>query len=435
MGGFFVLNMRKNISSRHRMCNYKKSLLYPLIKTAHIMVSELNRKTSINSQLSKGNNEINQFQKKFNNYLDAILEVFQSVNTEMDNLTIYNVLLDRLATQLEIDCAALLLMTPANVLVYTAGRGFRTKTIRNSRVGIGESLAGRAAEERQIIYFSDLSSNNIRPAFRKLMNAEGFIAYLAIPLVAENMVKGVMELFHRAPLKLDTEWMQFLTIMAEQTAAAIHKAEMTHNQKRANQELEVAYGATLEAWAQALELRDRETAGHTQRVMELSLRLSTKLGIPEETLVHITRGALLHDIGKLVIPDKILQKTGPLEESEWVVMREHPNFAYELLKPIDYLEPAIDIPYCHHEKWNGSGYPRGLKKDEIPFPARIFTVVDVFDALVTKRPYRPAWSRDKALEYIDIKSGEEFDPLVVGAFFEILEEDKSSTEPVKVNDR
>jgi len=192
---------------------------------------------------------------------------------------------------------------------------------------------------------------------------------------------------------------------------------------------------TVLALANAMDVRDTYTIDHSQRMAVLAEKTGRLLGGTESELETLRWAALLHDIGKLVIPDKILQKTGPLEESEWVVMREHPNFAYELLKPIDYLEPAIDIPYCHHEKWNGNGYPRGLKKDEIPFPARIFTVVDVFDALVTKRPYRPAWSREKALEYIDIKSGEEFDPLVVGAFFEILEEDKSSTEPVKVNGR
>jgi len=169
-------------------------------------------------------------------------------------------------------------------------------------------------------------------------------------------------------------------------------------------------------------LRDKETEGHTQRVTELTLKLARAMGLTNSDLVHIRRGALLHDIGKMGVPDGILFKEGPLTEEEWKIMRQHPRFAYEMLSPIEYLRPALDIPYCHHEKWDGSGYPRGLKGEEIPLAARLFAVVDVYDALTSDRPYRPAWPRQKTLEHIRQLSGSHFDPQVVETFMELLAE-------------
>ena len=187
--------------------------------------------------------------------------------------------------------------------------------------------------------------------------------------------------------------------------------------RQANRELAEAYNATLEGWSRALEMRERETAGHSLRVVDLTLQLAKSLGVKGEQLQHIRRGALLHDIGKMGIPDNILLKPSSLSEDEWVVMRQHPLYANELLKPIYYLEEAVDIPYCHHERWNGEGYPRKLKGEEIPLAARIFAVVDVFDALTSDRPYRPAWTLEAALRYIREQSGKLFDPKVVDAFF------------------
>ena len=187
--------------------------------------------------------------------------------------------------------------------------------------------------------------------------------------------------------------------------------------QQANRELGEAYNATLEGWSRALEMRERETAGHSLRVVDLTLQLAKALGVGEGKLQHIRRGALLHDIGKMGIPDSILLKPSSLSEDEWVVMRQHPLYANELLKPIYYLEEAVDIPFCHHERWNGEGYPRQLKGEEIPLAARIFAVVDVFDALTSDRPYRPAWTLDAALRYIREQSGKLFDPGVVDAFF------------------
>lgn len=186
-------------------------------------------------------------------------------------------------------------------------------------------------------------------------------------------------------------------------------------------ELVQAYDHTLEGWSRVLELRDKETEGHTMRVAKLTMELADLLGLEGESLIHIHRGAILHDIGKMAIPDAILMKEGPLTEEEWVIMRRHPSFAYEMLSPIEYLHPALEIPYCHHEHWNGGGYPRGLRGEEIPLAARIFTVVDVWDALISNRPYRKAMSRAQALEEIKAGVGTHFDPVVAQAFIELIQ--------------
>jgi putative nucleotidyltransferase with HDIG domain/PAS domain S-box-containing protein len=191
--------------------------------------------------------------------------------------------------------------------------------------------------------------------------------------------------------------------------------------KQANQELAHAYDATLQGWSRALELWESETAGHSQRVVSMTLELAGALGMPEEDMVHLRRGALLHDIGKMGVPDSILRKPGPLSSDEWVVMRMHPTFANQVLEPIDFLGRAREIPYSHHERWDGSGYPQGLAGEDIPLGARIFAVIDVWDALISTRPYRPAWSHAAARAYIQEQSGKQFDPRVVGAFLAMLE--------------
>jgi cyclic di-GMP phosphodiesterase len=190
--------------------------------------------------------------------------------------------------------------------------------------------------------------------------------------------------------------------------------------REANAQLLSAYEATIEGWSHAMDLRDRETEGHSQRVTQLTVKMSQALGLGNDDIMHIRRGALLHDMGKIGVPDAILHKPGTLTDEEWVLMRKHPQFAYDMLYPIEYLRPALEIPYSHHEKWDGTGYPRGLKGEEIPMAARIFAVVDVWDALTSDRPYRPAWSEEEALKYIREQSGKHFDPNTVDLFFKSL---------------
>ncbi len=209
------------------------------------------------------------------------------------------------------------------------------------------------------------------------------------------------------------------TTLAGQAAIAVENAALLEDLRLSNNGLAEAYDTTIEGWSRALDLRDKETEGHSQRVTELALRMVHKMGIDDEQCVHIRRGALLHDIGKMGVPDSILLKPGSLTEEEWIVMRKHPVQSYELLSPISFLKPALDIPYCHHEKWDGTGYPRGLKGEEIPLAARIFAVADVWDAMRSKRPYRAAWPEEAVCEHIQSLSGTHFDPQVVEAFLDL----------------
>ena len=214
--------------------------------------------------------------------------------------------------------------------------------------------------------------------------------------------------------------MDFLETLGRQAAIALDNANMFSELQRSNAELVVAYDATIEGWSHALDLRDRETEGHTQRVADLTERLAHTMGMSDAELVHIRRGALLHDIGKMGIPDQILHKPGSLNEEEWEIMRQHPKLAYDMLSPVVYLHPVLDIPYCHHENWDGTGYPRGLKGEQIPLSARLFSVADVWDAITSDRPYRPAWGYEKAVEYIKSESGKKFDPQVVAIFLRMI---------------
>jgi HD-GYP domain-containing protein (c-di-GMP phosphodiesterase class II) len=254
----------------------------------------------------------------------------------------------------------------------------------------------------------------------QLLIGEEFVGYSAVPLLVKGQVKGVLEIFHRQSLDPQPEWLDFLEAMAAQAAIAIDNATLFNDQQRSNIELALAYDVTLEGWSRALDLRDKETEGHTQRVTEMTVRLARAMGVGEAELVQIQRGALLHDIGKMGIPDAILLKPGPLTDAEWEIMRRHPVYAYELLSPIAFLKGALDIPYCHHEKWDGTGYPRGLKGEQIPSSARIFAIVDVWDALRSDRPYRAAWGEERVREHIRSLSGTHFDPKVVKAFLGLV---------------
>jgi putative two-component system response regulator len=192
--------------------------------------------------------------------------------------------------------------------------------------------------------------------------------------------------------------------------------------REANAQLLNAYEATIEGLSHALDLRDRETEGHSRRVTELTLKLAHAQEMSDEQIMHLRRGALLHDMGKIGVPDSILHKPATLTQDEWAIMRKHPQFGYEMLSSIEYLHPALDIPYAHHEKWDGTGYPRGLKGEEIPLSARLFAIADVWDALTSDRPYRSAWSEEEALAYIKEQSGKHFDPQVVELFFKTIKE-------------
>jgi len=251
---------------------------------------------------------------------------------------------------------------------------------------------------------------------RALLEREGLVAYNAVPLLAKGKVLGVIEVFHRHYFEPSPEWVETFETLAGQAGIAVDNAQLFEDLESSNLELGLAYDETIEGWAKALDLRDKETEGHSRRVTETTVDLCRHLGMSAEALVHVRRGALLHDIGKMGVPDSILLKPGKLSDEEWVTMKKHPGYAVQLLSPIKYLRPALDIPQYHHEKWDGSGYPLGLQGEAIPLCARAFAAVDVHDALRSDRPYRQGWPEEKVLEHIEAGAGTHFDPMVVDAF-------------------
>jgi PAS domain S-box-containing protein/putative nucleotidyltransferase with HDIG domain len=243
---------------------------------------------------------------------------------------------------------------------------------------------------------------------------------LYAPMLGRDQVVGVIQVQASDVNHFTAGDAEVISLVANTAAVAIENARLLEDLQHSNLELLQAYDATLEGWSRALDLRDRETEGHTKRVAQAAVELAQVLGLSGEDLANFQRGALLHDIGKMGIPDSILLKPGPLTPDEMEIMRRHPQYAYDLLHPTEYLRPALEIPYCHHEKWDGMGYPRRLKGEEIPLGARIFAVIDVWDALTSDRPYRLAWSEADALAYIRAQSGLHFDPDIVEAFFKMM---------------
>ena len=341
--------------------------------------------------------------------------VDMSITASIDLRLTLKVIVDQVINQLNADAADILLLNPfTEALEYATGRGFYTSTIREINQRLDRGFAGQAALDRQLVFIQ-----NLHEIDNPFPSSEGFVTYFGIPLVAKGNVKGVLEIFQRNVLSPEPDWMDFLESMAGQAAIAIDNASMFEDLQQANSRLLTSYDATIEGWARALELRDQETEGHSQRVTDLTIKIAQAMGLRE--LVHIRRGAILHDIGKMGIPDNILLKPGSLTPEEWEVMRKHTIYAYNFLSPIEFLRPALEIPYNHHEKWDGSGYPRGLKSEQIPLPARIFAVADVWDALRSDRPYRKAWTEEKALEYIREQTGRHFDPAIVDVFLKLLD--------------
>ncbi len=323
-------------------------------------------------------------------------------------------------SQLGVDAASIAVVDRAlGRLEYAAHLGFGTAGPAIPSRGLGGSYAGSVVlEQRPLRIPSDVEGmdTTMLPSFAQ---KEDFARYDGLPLIEKGKVLGVLELFQRKLVDHDKEWHDFLSALAGRAAIAINDTQLFEGLQRSNIELRLAYDATIEGWSHALDLRDKETEGHTQRVAALTAQLASSFGLGEAELVQVRWGGLLHDIGKMGVPDRILLKPGPLTDEEWVAMKQHPTFAHDMLSPIGYLSKALDIPYCHHEKWDGTGYPRGLKGENIPLTARLFAVVDVWDALTSDRPYRPAWTEAEALKHIREESGKHFDPQVVQAFLKL----------------
>ena len=354
--------------------------------------------------------------------LAALRAIDLSITSGVDLSQTLTMIVENVRAQLKIDAASILLLDSSKqILEFAAESGFITSALQHTHLQVGEGYAGRAIQKRRTVYIADLKTRKTDMLRSPFFSSENFVAYYAVPLIAKGQALGVLEVFHREPIQADQDWLDFMNMLAGQAAIAIDNAVLFRDLDTINFELALAYDKTIEGWARALDLRDKETEKHTRRVAEMTQRLAVKVGIPQDELLHIRRGAILHDVGKVAIPDSILLKPGPLDEEEWRLMRQHPSIAVEMIAPIAYLAPALPIPRSHHEKWDGSGYPDGLAGEAIPISARLFALVDVYDALTTDRPYREAWSKDEAVEYILAQSGKHFDPQFTPAFLELLD--------------
>ncbi|OGO21319.1 MAG: hypothetical protein A2Y54_04540 [Chloroflexi bacterium RBG_16_51_16] len=351
----------------------------------------------------------------------ALREIDQAITSGDSLETIFELIIQKVLDQVRVDAAAIFLLDQeTGRFVYKKGMGFQSRDIEKYQVNMDRFSDGYDSEASKTPGSEVVLSSVSGPEFSDVLGSEDFNAYFTTPLISKNKLLGVLEVFHRSPLAIHSDWLNFLETLAGQTAIAIDNENLFSSLQQSNVELSQAYEAAIEGWSAALDLRDRETEGHTRRVTEMTLRLAGRLGFSQDELVHIRRGSLLHDIGKMGVPDRILLKENVLTEEEWIYMRKHPTIAYELLKNNEYLTPALDIAHYHHERWDGSGYPDGLKGEKIPLAARIFAVVDVYDALTSDRPYRPRWSVDKAVDHIHSLSGVHFDPQIVDAFLQML---------------
>jgi PAS domain S-box-containing protein len=354
------------------------------------------------------------------NQISSLRKIDSSINSSKNMDVSLTVLLEETRSQLLVDAADVLLFKPnSELLENKIGLGFIDANIIKDMISVSDSPAGMVTLKRQFHYIKNLaeleSSNDLAIAAK----SEGFQSYCAVPLLVGKEIKGVLEVFFRREFVPEKDWIDYFETLAGQAAIAIEQVQLFEGLQQSNKDLILSYDETIEGWVRALDLRDKETEGHSLRVSQLCLELAIAMGIDDEALIQIRRGALLHDIGKVGVPDSILHKPGKLTEDEWIVMRGHPQFAYNMLSPIKYLEPALSIPYCHHERWDGTGYPRGIKGEEIPLEARIFSVIDVWDALSNDRPYRKAWKKEEAIKYIKNQAGTQFDPKVVAYFLAI----------------
>jgi PAS domain S-box-containing protein len=345
-------------------------------------------------------------------HLLALQAVDQAINASLDLRVTLDILIDQVMSQLHADAADVLLYNPAiPALVYTVGRGFR-QPIEQLTLRLGEGYAGRVARERRTLIFSPYVAADNAAHFA----SEGFVTYSGVPLIAKGQLTGVLEVFRRASFSPDAEWINLLETLALQAAIAINNARLYEQVQHTNLQLTLSYETTIASLARALELRAQESAGHIRRVTDLTEQFARALRIPDTQLLHLRYGAMLHDIGKLALPAPT--STDPLNEDD--TTRRHPKLAYQLLQPIPYLQPALDIPCCHHEKWDGSGYPNGLKGEAIPLAARLFAIVDTWDILRSMPPYCTTWSEHQAREYLRAQAGKAFDPNLVETFLRLV---------------
>jgi putative nucleotidyltransferase with HDIG domain len=359
--------------------------------------------------------------------LKALMGIGSVINSSLGRKRVLEEVMDSLIHLMRAERGFLILRDPVSgKLRPETSRGIDHINLKGEAFKVSGTIVRKVAETGVPILTTNAQQD---PRFggQESIVAFNLRSILCVPLTLKDRLIGVLYVDNRVHAGIFQESdLALMTAFADQAAVAIHNADLFESLKSTNLQLEaanielgIAYEATLRGWVRALDYRDKETEGHTQRVTVLTQKLAQKMGVDRATLEHYTRGALLHDIGKMAISDEILRKKGPLTPEERAVMEKHPVYAYEMLSPIEFLRPAIDIPYRHHEKWDGTGYPHGLKGEDIPLAARIFCVIDVWDALTSDRPYREPLPHDKVRRMIEADSGKHFDPRVVEAFMDL----------------
>ncbi|HNB50862.1 MAG TPA: HD domain-containing phosphohydrolase [Anaerolineales bacterium] len=351
--------------------------------------------------------------------LYALIDVGKVINSSLDLTTVLNEVMDTIISLTGAERGFLMLSNHQGGLDFRVARNMARETLEEEDFKISSTIAHRVAAQGEPVLTTNAQED---PRFtgQHSVAIYNLRSILCVPLKVKGQVTGLIYADNRVRSGAFTQRdLHILTAFGNQAAVALENARLFNDVQRSNFELAQAYDVTLEGWARALELRDQETEGHTRRVTELTVRLAKAMGFEGEELNHIRRGALLHDIGKMGIPDRILLKPGKLTDQEQETMKKHPVYAYEMLYPIEKLRPALDIPHRHHEKWDGSGYPGGLKGKDIPLAARIFAIVDVWDALRSDRPYRESWPAEKVRTHLREQSGTHFDPRVVEAFLDL----------------
>ncbi len=351
--------------------------------------------------------------------LRALMSVGQVINSSLGLRRVLEEVMDSLISLMHAERGFLMLRESNGELAVQIARGIAHINLDEEAFKVSKTVVRKVVDSGAPVLTTNAQAD---PRFDAQMSVAAYQlrSILCVPLKLKDDLIGVLYVDNRAHAGIfkDND-LELISAFADQAAVAIDSARLFEDLQESHRELEAAYQATLEGWVRALDLRDKETEGHTQRVTVLTERLARSMGVEGQALVNITRGALLHDIGKMAIPDGILLKPGQLTDDERMLIQKHPVYAYQMLSPITFLVPAIDIPYCHHEKWDGSGYPRGLRGKEIPFAARIFPVIDVWDALTSNRPYRKALPQYEVRARIKADSGKHFDPVVVDAFMEM----------------
>ena len=382
----------------------------PVVSTA---VQDISR---ITKSLSDVEQSTNDYLRVRQSQLGALMGIGRAINSSLGLNRVLEEVMDTLIELMRAERGFLMLRGSTGELSVRIARGIAHVNLEEESLKVSRTIVRRVAENGEPILTTNAKDD---PRFVGQVSVAAFQlrSILCAPLKIKDKLIGVLYVDNRARAGIFQEQdLGLIKAFADQAAVAIDNAQLFDDLQAKNRELEEAYQATLEGWVQALDMRDKETEGHTQRVTILTQRLAHSMSVSDEEMVHITRGALLHDIGKMAISDTILLKPGKLTEAERSLMQKHPEYAYDMLKRIEFLLPAIHIPYCHHEKWDGTGYPRGLKGEEIPFAARIFPVIDVYDALVSNRPYRSGIPVAEVKEMIRKDSGTHFDPRVVEAF-------------------